>query len=299
MEYSYSVSTLSRLIQLSGKALLQRPALLSLRVRRRSEKLQARMQRAFKRPSAVSTTSGSDTAFVRSMFYLALFGYASSAAGATVNWDGETLIPLGLEARSELVLRMPEPITKYWLEQAPEVSITVVDPKTLTVKPTTPTTEQRLFLRGTTGKIYVAKLSTSLSYYPYVEVLDKTVAPARDAGKGTASAAALTGPQSLMIAMMKKTPPVGFGVSASQRPILKTDDYAIQATAVWHSPTITGLVAKIERQGAIGREIRFSPTEIEVVIPEFGGSWFLIGADSWVLTDAKPATNMYFVFEKL
>jgi hypothetical protein len=128
------------------------------------------MQRALKRPPAVATTSGSDTSFVRNFLFLALFGYASSGAGATVNWDGETLIPLGLQPRSELVLRMPEAITKYWLEQKPEVSITVVDSKTLTVKPMAANTEQRLFLRGATGRIYVAKLSTALNYYPYVEV---------------------------------------------------------------------------------------------------------------------------------
>jgi hypothetical protein len=99
--------------------------------------------------------------------------------------------------------------------------------------------------------------------------------------------------------MMKNLPPVGFGVADSQRPILKTDDYAIQASAVWSAPGITGVIAKIERQGAIGREVRLSPTEIEVVIPEFGGSYRFIGADRWVLTDTDPATKMYFVFQKL
>ena len=258
------------------------------------------MQRSWTRPKSVPQLTTNDGGLLRTTLFLALFGYASTGAGATVNWDGETLIPLGLQPRSEAVLRMPVDIVKYWLEEASTVSITAANPRTFTIKPTVPSTEQRLFLLGPNGKVYIAKLSTAMDYYPYTEVVDKTVVTEISATAAKpAGGAALPLPEAVLVAMMRNEPPAGFGVAASNREILKTDDYLIRASAVWSSPTMTGVLAQVDRQGALGREIKLSPTQIEVVIPEFGGACALIAADNWKLTDTAPRTKMYFLFKKL
>jgi hypothetical protein len=282
------------------KALLQRPATLSHQIRARSRTLNARSTKSLKPPRTLTPDSTGEAGVLRTTLFLALFGYASAGSGASVNWDGETLIPIGLEPRSEAVLRMPEPITKYWVEEEQAVSISAVDARTLTIKPMVATTEQRLYVRGNTGKIYIAKLSTNLGYYPYVEVLDQTAA--REGAAASPKPTTLhtqLGPEGLLLAMMKNLPPPGYAVETSTRDILKTDDYLIRAKALWRASAMTGLIATIERQGATGREVRVSPNEIEVVIPEFGGAYRYIGADRWVLSDTTPQSTMYFVFQKL
>ncbi len=238
-----------------------------------------------------------DTRAWRTALFLALFGYASTSAAASFAWDGTTAIPVGLQARSETVLRMPERIAKYWSEDAPAISVSPVDTRTFSIKPIAVETEQRLFMRGESGKIFVAKVSTALSHYPVIEVRDVTPTdPATKDGSPPRSLSALS-PTSLLVKMMRSETAAGFSVARSERRILTSDQFVVDAREVWSSPVMTGIVTRITRVAPAGTRVELKPAAMEIFSPELG-QFRLIGADRWVLDDETPETVGYLVFTK-
>lgn len=230
----------------------------------------------------------------RTLLFMTLFGFSTLTNAANFNWDGRTYIPLGLQPRSETVLRMPEGISAYWPEEAEALNFNKIDDRTLSVSPKQATVEQRVFLRGESGKLYLIKASTELKHVPIIEVTDvtaKTNEPFASPGGGDLT------PATMMFKMMRNELPVGFARAHSTRSILVTADYRIDALEVWSSPQMTGIVTAIVRTGAPGSHVEINPAAIEIYIPEFG-PLRIIGADKWSLDDGSPSTQGYLVFTK-
>ncbi len=231
---------------------------------------------------------------LRTALFLAMFGFASAAAAATVTWNRDALIPVGLQPLSETVVRLPEPISKYWPENANEVSIAEVDDRTLSIRPKVEHTEQRFFARGQSGELYVAKLSTALDHIAIIEVQALT---AEKLGSLTTGTSASMAPTSLLVDLMKGEVPPGFQRAESKRELLRSETLLIEAREVWSSPAMTGIRAKLSRIGPAGSQVRIKASAIQILIPELG-HMRIIGADAWTLDDATPSTQGYLVYTK-
>lgn len=238
--------------------------------------------------AAMETPQGG-TAGLRTVLFMALFSFSTLSNAATFHWDGRTFIPLGLQARSETVLRMPEAIESWWPEEA-TLNANTIDERTLSFSPKSANVEQRVFLRGESGKLYLAKASTRLKYTPLIQVIDVSV-------KGPAEGPPEITPDYLMLKLMRNERPAGFAAAKSTRRLLESGEYRIDALEVWASPRATGILATLTRASAPGTTVEVHPAEIELYIPDLGTlRW--IGADKWALDDAVPATRAYLVFMK-
>jgi len=235
---------------------------------------------------------GGGTSGLRAMLFMTLFGFSSLSNAATFNWDGKAYIPLGLQQQSETVLRLHENISNFWGEQSSALFINKVDDRTLSLSPASPNVEQRMFLRGVSGKIYIAKVSTKLKYSPIVEITDVSdkVSPQPEIG------APLTA-STMMLKMMRNELPVGFSRAKSNRQILDGKEFTIAAEEVWSSPTMTGIITTFTRTAEAGTSVEIKPDQIEVYIPELG-QLRIIGMDKWMLDDSLPQTHGYLVFTK-
>ena len=202
---------------------------------------------------------------------------------------------MGLEPQSETVLQMPEGISNYFPENQSAVAISEVDHRTLTIKPLTGETEQRLFLRGASGKMYIAKLSTKLRHVPLIEVQDSSLAT-------TAAAIPATGGSSisssyLLVQMIRNKPLPGFTVSPWTRQILEGDEFTITGEHVWSSVNMTGVVARVTRASGVSKSVRINPDSLQINIPAFG-QMRLISADRWTLDNGADTAIAQLVFTK-
>ncbi len=232
------------------------------------------------------------TSGLKAMLFMTLFGFGTLTNAATFHWDGKTYIPLGLQPQSETVLRLPENISNFWGEQTSSIHFNKVDDRTLSLSPTMPNVEQRVFLRGVSGKLYLAKASTKVKYQPVIEVSDVTdkTAPAIESGSQLTVS-------TMMFKMMRNEIPAGFARAKSARQILDSDQFKIDAVEVWSSPTMTGIVTTITRATGPGSSVEINPSQIEIYVPELG-QLRIIGADKWTLDDTAPQTQGYLVFTK-
>jgi hypothetical protein len=191
------------------------------------------------------------------------------------------------------VLRLPEPISKWWAEDEAKFRVNEVDARTLSLYPLVPETEQRLFLRGDSGQLYVAKISTALSHVPIVNVIDVSK-PAQTAAP---TAPASLSPTTLLIKLMKNEPAQGFAVATSSTRLVTAEQWVMDALEVWSAPGLTGIVAKISRTTQAGTSVAINPDAIEITSPQLG-QFRMMNAERWALDDALPQTNAYLVFTK-
>ena len=154
--------------------------------------------------------------------------------------------------------------------------------------------EQRVFFLGDSGKLYIGKASTKATYQPIVDVEDITSPSAIPTDRNGMPELA---PSTLLFKMMRNELPVGFEKASSSREILVTDQFRIDATEVWSSPQMTGIVTTITRVAAKGSTVKVTPAQIEIYIPQLG-KFHMFGADAYDLTDATISTKGYLVFTK-
>jgi len=221
-----------------------------------------------------------------------LFGsQANTAHAAEAIWDGSTYLQVPVRVGSDTRLVMPEPFDDSW-ERESDVACTLLDPRTLIIRPRSSTIEQRLTLRGRrTGTLYLAHVSSSLPYAPIVTVRNSMT------GHGDSSAGhAPPGVLGLLKAMMQGHTPAGYQVQRSERVLFDQAPYRIVAQEVWRSRRQTGILAQISTVSP-SQPIPIVPANLLIRIPELG-SLRALAADDFELRTNQLSTNVYLVYVK-
>ena len=219
---------------------------------------------------------------------------ATHAGTAPINtdavWDGATTLRVPVRLGSDTRLVMPEPFDDVW-EHDDEVACTLLDDRTLIIRPRKAGIEQRLTMRGRrTGTLYLARVSSALPYTPIVTVHDLAPRPG--------GASADPGEKAVLDAikaMMRATPPPGSEVQPSQRILLDQAPYRIVAHKLWRLPRgITGIIVRIQASVPPG-SLPVVPADIDIRIPRLG-TLRAMGADDFRLDATHPSTQGYLVY---
>jgi hypothetical protein len=212
---------------------------------------------------------------------------ASSATEAV--WEGSTYLQVPVRLGSDTRLVMPEPFDDAW-EHESDVACTLLDAHTLIIRPRSGNIEQRLTLRGRrTGTLYLARVSSALSYSPIVTV--RNVTPTGDENPSGRTQSGVLG---LLRAMMQGRAPAGYQVQHSQRVLFDQTPYRIVAQEVWRNQRQTGIVAQISTANP-AHLIPIVPANLLIRIPELG-VLRAMAADNFELNAARAATNIYLVY---
>ena len=216
---------------------------------------------------------------------------APAALATEAIWDGNTYLPVPVHLGSDTRLVMPEPFDDSWEREA-DVACTLLDPRTLIIRPRSSTIEQRLTLRGRrTGTLYLARVSSALPYAPVITVRNG-VGARGDYADGRAP----TGVIALLKAMMQGHMPAGYQVQHSDRVIFDQSPYRIVAQEVWKSRRQTGILAQISTVNP-GQPLSIVPANLLIRIPELG-SLRALAADEFELRASRLSTNVYLVYVK-
>lgn len=219
-----------------------------------------------------------------------LLSTAPCRASETV-WDGYTYLQVPVRAGSDTRLVMPEPFDDAW-EHESEVACTLLDPRTLIIRPRSNAIDQRLTLRGKrSGTLYLAHVSSTLPYTPVVTVRN-TVGGRGDSPAGRATPGVL----GLLKAMMLGRAPSGYQVQHSERVLLDQAPYRVVAQEVWRSHRQTGILAQISTANP-SLPIPIVPANLLIRIPEIGALRAL-AADEFELSANRLSTNIYLVYVK-
>ena len=219
---------------------------------------------------------------------------APSAGATPINtdavWNGATSLRVPVRLGSDTRLVMPEPFDDVW-EHDGDVACTLLDDRTLIIRPRKAGIEQRLTMRGrTTGTLYLARVSSALPYTPIVTVHDLAPRPG--------GAPADPGEQAVLDAlkaMMRATPPPGSEIQPSRRILLDQAPYRIAAQELWRLPRgITGIIVHIQASVPPGA-LPVVPADIDIRIPRLG-TLRAMGADDFRLDAAHPSTQGYLVY---
>ena len=206
-------------------------------------------------------------------------------------WEGSTYLQVPVRAGSDTRLVMPEPFDDSW-ERESEVACTLMDSRTLIIRPRVAGIEQRLTLRGRqTGTLYLARVSSSLPYSPIVTV--RNAGNPDDAPQATRTQSGVLG---LLKAMMQGRAPLGYQVQQSQRILLDQAPYRIVAREVWRSRRQTGIVAQISTARP-SQAIPIVPANLFIHIPELG-TLRAMAADDFELDANRLATRVYLVYTR-
>lgn len=220
---------------------------------------------------------------------LAMLLCAFPACAADTNWDGSTYLRVPVRLGSDTRLVMPEPFDDVW-ERDGEVACSLLDSRTLIIRPRTSGIEQRLTLRGRkTGTIYLARVSSSLPYSPIVTV--RNLAALRDDNPSGRPQPTVVG---LLKAMMQGIAPAGYQVQRSQRVLFDQAPYHIVAQQVWRSRHQTGILAELSTS-LPGQTIAIVPANILIRIPELG-LLRAMAADEFELDASHASTRVYLVY---
>lgn len=214
-----------------------------------------------------------------------------AAAAADAIWEGSTYLQIPVRLGSDTRLVMPEPFDDSW-ERDAEVACTLLDARTLIIRPRTAGIEQRLTLRGRrSGTLYLARVSSALPYTPLITV--RNLAPASD---DAASGRPQPGVLGLLKAMMQGHAPAGYQVQRSQRVLFDQPPYRIVAQEVWRSHRQTGILAQISTAKP-SQAIPIVPANLFIHIPELG-TLRAMAADDFELDANRMATNVYLVYAR-
>ena len=248
------------------------------------------------------------------------------ALPAGFTWDGRLSIPLGLQLNAQSVLRLPERLNGYIVEDPALVAVLTIDQRTLSLSPRLAIVDVRVILRGESGNLYVVRASTALPFHSILEVDLRShstdqqqsdaarnatpdtaevltrVQPLSHTGSATAALpdnppAPTPNPMALMLRLMQGQPPTGFRVAQSSRTLLDSPELRIQAEQVWMSPQITGIVAVLTHPAQPGAHYDLDPERIEIMIPDFG-LLRIFAANRYRFDDLTSSTRAYLVFMK-
>ena len=221
----------------------------------------------------------------------AAFVLPQPGAAEEAVWEGNTYLQVPVRFGSDTRLVMPEPFDDAW-ERESEVACTLMDARTLIIRPRSSTIEQRLTLRGrVSGTLYLARVSSALPYAPLITV--STVAPQSEESRTVRPQNTVLG---LLKAMMQGHPPAGYEVQHSQRVLLDQAPYRIVASEVWRSHRQTGIVAHISTVRP-SQAIPIVPANIFIRIPELG-TLRAMAADDFELAPNRMATHVYLVYTR-
>lgn len=209
--------------------------------------------------------------------------------GTEIAWDGNSYLKVPVRLGSDTRLVMPEAFDDSW-EREGEVACTLLDARTLIIRPRTANIEQRLTLRGRkSGTIYLARVSSALPYVPLVSVHNLT-ATREDAGTARTGLTVV----GLLRAMMQGITPAGFQIQRSQRVLFDQPPYRIVAQQVWRSHRQTGILAQLSTN-VPGQSIPIVPANILIRIPELG-VLRAMAADEFELDAQHASTRVYLVY---
>jgi hypothetical protein len=208
---------------------------------------------------------------------------------AELPWDGTRYLKVPVQLGSDTRLVMPEPFDDAW-EHDEEISATLLDARTLIIRPRIARVEQRLTLRGRdSGTLYLARVSSSLPYTPLVTVQP---APARarlaEDGGGEVTVT------SLLKAMMLGAVPAGFKAEKSSRVLLDVAPFRVVAEQLWQSPRQAGVIARL--QSTLPRQsVTLVPANIQIRIAQLG-SLRAMAAEDYELGPDLASTRIYLVY---
>jgi len=226
------------------------------------------------------------------IFAFALFAAMLPVARALdVEWDGASYLRVPVRLGSDTRLVMPEPFDDAW-EHDDEISATLLDARTLIIRPRTARVEQRLTLRGRqSGTLYLARVSSSLPYTPLVLV--------QSAGSTSRATQDLNGEitvTSLLKAMMLGNAPPGFKVEKSSRVLLDEAPYRLVAEQLWQSPRQAGVIARLHLT-LVQRPVALVPANIQIRIAQLG-NLRAMAADEYELGPDMASTRVYLVYAR-
>jgi hypothetical protein len=215
---------------------------------------------------------------------------APPALADDIAWDGVHYLPVPVQAGSDTRLVMPEPFDDAW-ERDGEVSCTLLDPRTLIIRPRRAGIEQRLTLRGrSSGTLYLARVSSAL---PYAAIVRVQVPAARvDPVSGRSSSSIVA----LLKSMMQARVPAGTRVARSTRLLLDAPPYRILAEEVWSTGELTGIRARIESTTP-RLPVPVVPANILIRIPQLG-ALRAMSADDFSLGPGHPASRAWLIYAR-
>jgi hypothetical protein len=204
-------------------------------------------------------------------------------------WDGTRYLKIPVQFGSDTRLVMPEPFDDAW-EHDEEISATLLDARTLIIRPRLARVEQRLTLRGRqSGILYLARVSSSLPYAPLVTV-PAAPTPPRLPQDGTGDVTVTA----LLKAMMLGAVPAGFRAEKSSRVLLDEAPFRIVAEQLWQSPRQAGVIAHL--QSTLPRQaVTLVPANIQIRIAQLG-SLRAMAAEDYELGPDRIATRIYLVY---
>jgi len=223
-------------------------------------------------------------------FVLAALCPSASCADDS-HWDGVHYIPVPVRLGSDTRLVMPEPFDDSW-ERDSDVSCSLLDARTLIIRPRKPHIEQRLTLRGrTSGSLYLARVSDSLPYVPIVRVSVR-----EPSTEGTGSGRDTTDVIQFLKSMMSARVPAGTTVSKSERVLIDQPPYRMTAEEVWKNGPETGIFVRIDATSP-ANALPIVPANFVVRIPELG-SLRAMSADFFELSPRRTSTRAYLVYAR-
>jgi hypothetical protein len=228
--------------------------------------------------------------------------FPMSASARDIVWDGKTYLSIGLQARSDTVVKFPEPVFRSAEQESAFEAAEFGDGGQTFIFTPKQQTEQRIFFRGaTTGTIFIARVSTSIPYEPFLNVVnrisnvDTLTTNASNATPATASSpgAQLT---NFVKSMMQGIRPSSFEQIKADQMLLDAGTFRITATHAWRSANTTGVFVRIIKTTP-APEIRIIPEEISLK-SQVLGDLRMFGADRWILNDQQTTTNGYLIFTR-
>ena len=223
---------------------------------------------------------------------LVLFALCPSASSADdSHWDGVHYIPVPVRFGSDTRLVMPESFDDSW-ERDSDVACSLLDARTLIIRPRKSHIEQRLTLRGrTTGSLYLARVSDSLPYAPIIRVSVR-----EPSTEGTGSGRDTTDVIQFLKSMMSARVPAGTTVSKSERILIDQPPYRMTAEEVWRNGPETGIFVRIDATTPTN-VLPIVPANFVVRIPELG-SLRAMSAEFFELSPRRTSTRAYLVYAR-
>jgi len=222
----------------------------------------------------------------RGVAALLLVATMAAAQAADIEWDGTNYLRVPVRLGSDTRLAMPEPFDDAW-EHDDEISASLLDARTLIIRPRTAKIEQRLTLRGrVTGTLYLARVSSSLPYTPVVTVHGPTRADG-EAGNGLSVTA-------LLRALMLGSAPAGFSVEKTSRVLLNEAPYHVVAEQFWQSFRQSGVIARVTST-VPQRTVPIVPANIQILVPQLG-ALRAMAADAYEIGPQQISTRIYLVY---
>jgi hypothetical protein len=212
----------------------------------------------------------------------------ASVQAADIEWEGTSYLRVPVRLGSDTRLVMPEPFDDAW-EHDEEISASLLDARTLIIRPRAAKIEQRLTLRGRdSGTLYLARVSSALPYTPVVTV------HAPNPGGAAPEAGARLSVLALLRAMMLRAVPPGFRVEKTSRVLLDQPPYKVTAEQLWQSFGQAGVIARVTST-LPQRVIPIVPANIQIQIPQLGALRAL-AADDYELGPDQPSSRIYIVY---